>query len=109
MVNCNVGKPFRGFRTRFNRGNRRGSSTHGRCPRVATDSDSIFSLEKTPINLAVLKKELQNYPVKKVAEEIATGFEFGFPLHYNRPPMPREFKNLKSASDHPEIVQQKLQ
>ena len=78
-------------------------------PRVATDSDSIFSLAKTPFNLAVLKKKLQNYPNKKVAEEIATGFEFGFPLHYNGPRMPRESKNLKSASDHPEIVQQKLQ
>ena len=30
MVNCHVGKPFRGIRTRFNRGNRRGSSTRGR-------------------------------------------------------------------------------
>lgn len=30
MVNCTSGKPFRGFRTRFYRGNRRGSSTRGR-------------------------------------------------------------------------------
>ena len=101
MVNCNVGKPSSGFRTRFNRGNRRGSSTHGQFPRVATDSDSFFSLEKNPINLGVLKKELQNYPDKKVAEEIATGFEFGFPLHYNRPRCQESPKDLKSASDHP--------
>ena len=30
MVNCTAGKPFRGFRTRFNRGNRRGSNSRGR-------------------------------------------------------------------------------
>ena len=78
-------------------------------PSVAIDSDSTFSLAKTPINLAALKKELLNYSDKKVAEEIATSFEFGFPLHYNGPRTPREFKNLKSASVHPEIVQQNLQ
>ena len=79
------------------------------CPKVATDSDSVFSLAKTPINLAVLKEALQAYPYTKVAEEIATGFEFGFPIHYTGSRRPRESKNLKSASDHPEIVKQKLQ
>ena len=79
------------------------------CSKVATDSDSIFSLAKTPINLGALKEALQAYPNTKVAEEIATGFEFGFPLHYTGSRRPRESKNLKSASDHPEIVKQKLQ
>ena len=77
--------------------------------RVVPDSDSIFSLAKTPIDLAELKKELLNYPNRQVAEELANGFEFGFPIHYTGSRMPKESKNLKSANDHPEIVKQKIQ
>lgn len=71
-------------------------------------TNNLFSLGKTPINVAQLKSELKSYPNKKVAEELSHGFESGFPLHYTGPRMPMESKNLKSANDHPEIVQQKL-
>ena len=46
MVNCNVGKPFRGFERGSTEGITEGPVHMDDGPRVATDSDSIFSLEK---------------------------------------------------------------
>lgn len=71
-------------------------------------TNNLFSLGKTPINVAQLKSELQSYPNETVAKELSHGFESGFPLHYTGPRMPMESKNLKSTNDHPEIVHQKL-
>lgn len=74
---------------------------------AVTDTETIFSLARSPINLAELKKELSNYPNEEVASELAHGFEFGFPIHYVRSRLPKESKTLKSANDHPHIVRQK--
>ena len=68
-------------------------------------TNSLFSLGKTPVNLVHLKNELKSYPDKAVAEELAHGFEFGFPLYYTGSRMPKESKKLKTAN---EIDQHKL-
>lgn len=72
-------------------------------------ASSLFSLAYTPINLVQLKHDLNSYDNRRVADELAHGFEFGFSLHYTGSRMPKESKNLKAVFDHPEIIQQKLQ
>lgn len=69
---------------------------------------NLFSLAKTPIHLEHLKEDLIKYPNRQAAEELANGFEFGFPLHYTGPRLPQEAKNLKTVFEHPEIVREKL-
>lgn len=72
-------------------------------------TDSRFTLARTPVRLDMLKHYLEKYHDKKSAAEISHGFEFGFPLHYTGPHLPRDSKNLRSVDDHPEIVRQKIQ
>ena len=70
---------------------------------------SKYELAKTPIQLDQLKKDLACYPNRVVAEELANGFQFGFPLHYTGSRLPHESKNLKTVDQHPDVVRQKIQ
>lgn len=76
---------------------------------VSLTTDNRFTLADSPINVEILKHYLEKYSDKKLAAEISHGFEFGFPLHYTGPRLPRDSKNLRSVDDHPEIVRQKIQ
>lgn len=68
----------------------------------------LFSLGNTPINIVQLRSELRKYPNKQVAAELEHGFECGFSLNYTGSRIPRDSKNLKTTSDYPEIVRQKI-
>ena len=73
-----------------------------------SDGDNRFTLAKTPVKLEKLKHYLSFYSDTKSADEIAHGFQFGFPLHYTGSRLPRDANNLKSVDVHPEIVRQKI-
>ncbi|XP_061191718.1 uncharacterized protein LOC133199935 [Saccostrea echinata] len=66
---------------------------------------NVYTLCNTPIKITPLQTFLETYKEK---EFLINGFQFGFQLQYNGPRRPREAKNLKSAYQHPEIVQQKI-
>ena len=57
-------------------------------------------LGNSPIKIKPLIKELQSYPLRKVADELTYGFINGFHLHYSGPREHRESPNLKSAYEH---------
>lgn len=67
----------------------------------------LSTIAWSPINLDNLQDELVYYdhPDK---ESILHGFTTGFPLHYTGPRVHVEYKNLKSARELPEVVQQKI-
>lgn len=77
--------------------------------KVVTETDSIFCLSRSPVNLTDLKKELQKYPNTQAAEELEYGFESGFPIRDTGSRIPKESKNLKSTNEHPEVDKQKIQ
>jgi len=64
-------------------------------------------LAKTPINTQSLAILSQNYN-KLEAEFLNSGFNNGFSLHYLGPRDGREAKNLKSAMENPDILEQKI-
>ena len=67
-----------------------------------------LTIGKTPIKIKALKIYLTAYPYQKTAQELMSGFENGFRLHYTGPPHSKEYKNLKSAVQLPNIVNEKL-
>ena len=69
---------------------------------------SLDSIAPSPINIAALECELASYNSLDAAI-ILDGFRNGFKINYEGPHEPTESKNIKSANQHPEIVQQKIQ
>ena len=62
----------------------------------------------TVVNTHILAKELSHYPDHSLARYIITGFEKGFSIGYQGPPIFNSPCNLKSAHQHPNIVSQYL-
>ena len=81
-----------------------------RGPTAIKDKNNLGprSLAPTTINLTVLDHLLELYPDREVAEQLYTGFHFGFKSGYQGPQSPYQCKNLQSALQHPHIVTQKL-
>ncbi|XP_069108938.1 uncharacterized protein [Argopecten irradians] len=61
----------------------------------------------TPVNYAVLCKYLQGYDSSKI-EFLENGFKFGFKLQYKGTRAFRDSKNLKSALDNANILNEKM-
>ena len=57
----------------------------------------LCSLAPTPILVENLVAKLENYPNRKAAQFLQSGFVFGFDLNYIGPRMPVDFPNLKSV------------
>lgn len=60
----------------------------------------------TPVNPVVLAKALQGYDPEK-ASFVINGFTFGFEFHFNGTASSKTCKNLISAKEMPEVVNQK--
>ena len=71
-------------------------------------SNLLGKLAYTPINRQKLSDHLKNYPNRKVAQELETGFKCGFKLMYSGIRQYRDCQNLKSAVERPEILQEKI-
>ena len=69
---------------------------------------SLYNLAKTPIVYDQLSFELQSYPFESDRLLLLNGFKFGFSLQYTGLRMYREVRNLKSAREAPDLVEQKL-
>ena len=67
-----------------------------------------FALGASPINLSALRKELEIYPYRMLAQELFDGFSNGFPLYYFGPRHSMQARNLKSALMNPDVVSDKL-
>ncbi|XP_073419122.1 uncharacterized protein [Dendrobates tinctorius] len=63
---------------------------------------------KTPVSVAAMGPWLSLYPKKVAAQQLYDGFKYGFfiPFKFNR--TPTSAKNLQSAREFPEILQQKI-
>lgn len=68
----------------------------------------LLKICKSPIDLTVLKQELTFY-MHDDKELLLKGFTEGFSLQYKGPREFTQSKNLKSASDHPEIIKEKIE
>lgn len=68
-----------------------------------------FPLAYTPVQLDAMEPFLLNYPDQESANKISSGFKTGFPLHYSGPNKSYEAPNLKSAIQHPDILDKKIQ
>lgn len=73
----------------------------------APSNFDISNLATLPIDLTMLELELASYDSLD-RECILDGFKNGFPLHYSGPHIALDTKNLKSATDLPHIVQEKI-
>ena len=67
----------------------------------------IVNVAKTPINVKVLEKYVSCYRHKDSAI-LLKGFKSGFAINYDGPRKSRDSKNLKSASQNPDIVMGKI-
>lgn len=67
----------------------------------------MFSLAESPIDVNILEQELARYdsPDRFL---ILDGFQNGFSLQYSGPRVAFDTKNLKSAKELPQIVQEKI-
>jgi hypothetical protein len=68
----------------------------------------IWDLGKTPVRVPALKKYLDQYPRREVANKLFQGFTKGFKLHYLGPRLPIHSENLISAYEHHLEVKDKL-
>lgn len=73
----------------------------------APSNFDLSNLATSPIDLTTLELELASYDSLD-RECILDGFKNGFPLHYSGPHIALDTKNLKSATDLPHIVQEKI-
>ena len=71
-------------------------------------SSNLYSLGKSPIDVKRLSTYLVSYPNRKIADELANGFKFGFKIPYTGPRSYIFCKNLKSADENKDQVYKKL-
>ena len=69
-------------------------------PDPKTKTNNIWDLGRTPINTAVLKTYLDQYPNTELAHKLYLGFTQGFKLHYLGPRLPIQTTNLVSAYEN---------
>jgi hypothetical protein len=74
---------------------------------IVTNTPSIFNLAPSPINICQLRKELVGYNQNE-ARFLLNGFLYGFSLEYEGPRQASDSKNLRSAAEFPEFVQEKI-
>ena len=65
-------------------------------------------LAPTPIQLEKMMPFLRNYHNKTDARRLINGFTNGFSLGYEGERVPMSARNLKSAFDHPQVVESKI-
>ena len=66
-------------------------------------ADPTYTL-KTTVNTSILAKEISKYPNQQLATYIVNGFNNGFAIGYQDPPINNSPPNLSSALQHPEAV-----
>ena len=76
-------------------------------PTETTSNSNIYDLAKTPIKISILKQYLTSYD-RTEAEFLLNGFTYGFPIQYTGPRLPRDAKNLRSATLNPELIKSKI-
>ena len=69
---------------------------------------TLFDPVLTLIVYSQLHVKLLSYPFEVDKQQLLHGFKFGILLHYPDPTVPKDVKDLKSAREAPEILQQKL-
>ena len=69
---------------------------------------SLLSSILTPLRLLKFKEELRNHPNPAWVSDILTGIDKGVPLGYHGPRCQRISRNLTSAFQHPEIIDNEL-
>ena len=69
---------------------------------------SLLSSILTPLRLLKFKEELRNHPNPAWVADILTGIDKGVPLGYHGPRCQRISRNLTSAFQHPDIIDNEL-
>lgn len=71
-------------------------------------TNCLCCIYPSPIRVGNLMKWLPYYPNRKAARVLEEGFKFGFKLAYGGSRVGRDSDNLKSATEDPQMVIQKL-
>ncbi|KAJ1146364.1 hypothetical protein NDU88_012641 [Pleurodeles waltl] len=87
---------------------RRRNIDNSRPVQVRVTSWKKYALARSPIKLPIMRKLANEYHNKKDADLLVNGFEDDFPIPVEGTIIGGNGSNLKSAREHPEVVQQKI-
>ena len=76
--------------------------------KTRTSSNNRLVPQWTPVKPGRLEVLLQGHPNQALVHEVLTGFSQGFQLKYKGPRQGRIHRNLSSAFQHPNLLQQHL-